>query len=208
MPQIILASASPRRRELLEQAGIPFHPYPVQVSEYLEKNLTLDQQILSIARKKLTASWQSYKPLKSDAYLFLSADTLVIYEDQVLGKPEDSTAAKHTLRLLSGKKHLVKTAVCLACLEMTSQNETVIRAEREDIVTTEIEFRDLSDAEIQSYVESGDPFDKAGGYGIQGEASKFVRSRKGSYENVVGLPIENVKKLIQEIEQQTKLKFI
>lgn len=190
--QLVLASESPRRKDLLQKAGFSFHVFSVKVSESLEKNLTIDEQISQIALRKAKASLQAYKPLKQERFLILAADTMVILDDQLLGKPENSQQALAFLRLLSGRSHFVKTAVVML-------EQTLDRIEmRQGIETTEVFFRPLSEKEILEYVDSGDPLDKAGGYGIQGPAGNFVEKIKGPFDNVVGLPIGLVKQLIYE----------
>jgi septum formation protein len=205
MHQLILASQSPRRRTLLEQAGFPFHTFPVKVSENLEKNLILDDQILAISRSKAEAAFNEYKPLNSGPFLFLSADTLVVLDGTPLGKPKDSTEATSFLLQLSGKWHSVKTAITLveAFAHNLSQNETAGGALKkvktaEAITTTLVQFRELTEVEIANYVHSGEPMDKAGAYGIQGEAGKFVNQTDGPIDNVIGLPIETLRKMLKE----------
>ena len=195
MFELVLASQSPRRRDILLEAGYKFQTCPVNVSETLNKNLTLDEAIKALAREKAEAFVQSIKNLKSQSYLVLSADTLVCLDGETLGKPQDAHQAKVYLRRLSSRTHLVKTGICI--WPMASQGvpaATPITA----LDTTEVLFRELSDLEIEAYVASGEPFDKAGGYGIQGAGGNFIQSYQGSFKNVMGLPIELFEKILKE----------
>lgn len=190
--KLILASESPRRKDLLLKAGFSFHVFSVKVSESLEKNLTVDEQILKIAHRKAMASLETYKPLKDETFLILAADTMVVLDGEPLGKPQDMNQAIDYLRRLSGHTHQVKTAVIL--MEGNPQCPNL----RQGLETTEVTFRPLSEKEIQEYVATGEPMDKAGAYGIQGAAGQFVEKIKGPFDNVVGLPIELVHKLLKE----------
>ena len=190
MHQLVLASESPRRKQLLEEAGFSFSVFPVKVSEYLEKNLNTDAAIIAIAKEKAEAAMQTYKPLNLHNYLILAADTLVILGDQILGKPKNSTEAQQMLSMLSGQEHQVKTAIYL--IESSTKKVSF------GIETTKVKFKKINLEEIQSYIETGEPFGKAGSYAIQGIAKKFVDSTNGPYDNVVGLPIDLLKKLLAE----------
>lgn len=194
MLQLILASQSPRRRDLLEKAGYKFTTFSVNVSEYLEKNLTPDKQILAISRRKAEATLKLYKHSGNSEFLMLSADTMVMIENVLLGKPSDSEEAEAHLRLLSGRTHQVKTGMTILHCD---SNCTVLR-QVESLETTLVTFRPLSNNDIEQYIATGEPFDKAGSYGIQGSASKFVTKIDGSFENVVGLPIQKLKSILTE----------
>lgn len=197
MHKLILASASPRRKKLLEDAGFRLQTFPVNVSEYLEKNLTLDAQILRIAETKARAAFNLYNPLKSENFLILSADTMVILDNQPLGKPKDENDAELTLGLLSGRKHYVKTAVYFIEGCVFDCQKKIIKV-HSDIETTEVHFRPIMKQEIKKYVASGDPLDKAGSYGIQGQAGNFVEKIVGNFNNVVGLPTDLVTRIIEQ----------
>ena len=188
MYQFVLASESPRRRHLLQNAGFVFTVHPVKVSETPDKNLNIDEQILDIARRKARAGFASFRATSSRPFLLLSADTMVVFQDEALGKPSSPQEAYDFLRRLSGKTHFVKTALCLVESvreEMTSQIET-----------SEVIFRTLSDDEIWSYIQTGEPMDKAGAYAIQGLGSKFVASYHGDFNNIVGLPVSALQKIL------------
>ncbi|MCC2677637.1 MAG: maf protein [Pseudobdellovibrio sp.] len=189
MKQLILASQSPRRKEILEKAGYQFASYPVYVSEIPNKNLSLDEQILDIAGRKAEAVLQELKARSGEQNnkVILTADTMVCYGAEALGKPENEEMAFEFLRLLSGKKHQVKTALCLVDL---STEEKLSHIE-----TTHVYFKNLTDGEIKNYIATGEPMDKAGAYAIQGLGSKFVEKFEGDFNNVVGLPLHALEKL-------------
>ncbi len=193
MYKLILASESPRRRQLLAQAHFYFDVISVKVSEIPDKNLNVDGQILDIARRKARAALtllKSSSKTSTEPFILLSADTEVIFGQAPLGKPQDEQDAFRLLSLLSGKTHEVKTALCL--IESRGEEEA------SHIETTQVVFRSLTPEEIWTYISTKEPMDKAGGYGIQGLGGKFVERFVGSYENVVGLPIEQVKRLLAE----------
>lgn len=188
--KLILASQSPRRKDLLNQAGYRFSILSVNLSETPDKNLNLDQQILKIAREKGEACLAQHNHLKSEAFLILSADTMVIVDGKSYGKPESKSQAAEYLKLLSGRDHEVKTGICLInCLTFEQE---------ELITTTKVHFRTLSDEEIETYVDSGEPMDKAGGYGIQGQGKTFISHFEGPFDNVVGLSIEAFESLLKK----------
>lgn len=188
MYQLVLASESPRRRQLLEKAGFIFDVVSVKVSEIPDKNLNVNEQILDIAGRKAQAAFSLLKSSRKQPFVVLSADTEVIYGGGPLGKPADEKDAFRLLRLLSGQTHEVKTAMCL----IESENSRLVS----QIETTEVVFRDLSDREILDYIATGEPLDKAGAYGIQGLGREFVEKFVGSFDNVVGLPVKVVQQLL------------
>lgn len=196
MYQLVLASASPRRRQLLKEAGFSCLVQPSQVSEKLEKNMTLDQQLLELSSRKARAVFESYKHIHLDPFLLLAADTEVVMNDTTMGKPDSSSQAFAFLKILSNATHHVKTA-------FTFINSKTLE-EVSHLETTEIIFRDLTDQEILDYVSTNDGLDKAGGYGIQGPAAKFVKEIKGSWTNVVGLPMEAVLQTLKEKKWEIK----
>ena len=189
--RLILASQSPRRSELLRAAGFEFDLSPSQISEIPDENLNLQEQIRDLALRKAEACLKLRKVATGHGNLLLSADTVVVLDGQILGKPANRKENGQYLRRLSGRVHQVITGVCL--LDMDTGKAVV------DHATSSIEFRDLSDQEIQSYVESDDGLDKAGGYGIQSPgACDFVARVEGPYDNIVGLPVDLVEKLLRE----------
>lgn len=190
MHELILASQSPRRKQLLEERGFKFRTFPIEVSEIPNENLNLNEKISDLARQKAQAAARELKSLKSKEILILAADTVVVFKGQILGKPKNTADAIQTLSQLSGNSHQVITGFCLWDL---SSERFVLRQ-----CSSQVEFYDLSLADIKAYVQTGEPMDKAGSYGIQGEARQFVKEFSGSYENIVGLPVEQVEKTISE----------
>lgn len=188
--RLILASQSPRRSELLTSAGFSFHVSPSQISEIPDENLNLDDQIRDLALKKAEACLNSGKLVKGLGNLILAADTVVVLDGQILGKPKDRLENAQYLRRLSGRDHQVITGVCL--LDVDSNRRALGHS------TTLVYFRNLSETEIAAYVNSDEGLDKAGGYGIQGGAGPFVARFEGAYDNVVGLPVALVEKLLKE----------
>ena len=184
--RLILASASPRRRELLQQAGFAFEVRVPSVNEVPLPDETAEDFARRAARDKALDVAAS---APSDS-LVLGADTVVVVADsEILGKPADAPDAARMLRLLSGVTHRVITGACLVCAPA--------RVEALAHETTLVTFSALDEQEIASYVASGEPFDKAGAYGIQGLASKFVTRIEGCYFNVVGLPVALVYALLK-----------
>jgi septum formation protein len=180
---IILASASPRRHDLLSAAGIEHVVRPTSIREVLTPGEMHSELVCRLAEEKATAC------PRTAGDLVIGADTLVAADNEVLGKPADESDARRMLRLLSGRTHLVYTGICL----LRAENKIV------DFAVTEVELQHLSDSEISEYTQSGEPFDKAGAYAIQGLASKFVVSIRGSYSNVVGLPISLVYRYLKDL---------
>lgn len=169
----MLASRSPRRAELLQAAGIEFTIRVADVDETPRAHETPVEYVLRVAEEKARA-------VSADAAeVILAADTTVVLDGEIMGKPADAADAARMLRALSGKKHDVITAICLKC------GDRMVR----DIASTGVWFASLSEDEISAYVASGEPMDKAGAYGIQGLASRFIDRIDGSYTNVVGLPV-------------------
>ncbi len=184
IPTLVLASASPRRRELLAARGIAFDIVPSHIGEIPLPGEPPETFAQRIAREKAYEVASEHP-----GRCILAADTVVIVDDAMFGKPADADEARRMLEALSGRTHRVRTAVALL-LPDASLHETAVE--------TLVEFRRLSAAEIDAYVDSGEPFDKAGAYAIQGGARTFVRHVWGSYSNVVGLPIEAVLHLLNE----------
>ena len=173
--KIILASQSPRRRELLERMGISdFEIVPARGEEIATRTLTPDQLVEELSRRKCAEVAAAHP----DA-LVIAADTLVAVNNRVLGKPGSEEDASRMLRALSGRLHMVYTGVTVACGgKMVTEHEM-----------TSVRFRSLTDADIIRYLATGEPFDKAGGYGIQGYGCLLVEGISGDYYNVVGLPV-------------------
>jgi septum formation protein len=176
---LVLASASPRRRELLRLAGIPCTVRPGDVDESPLAGESPGDHVRRLAEAKARA-------VRRPGETVLGADTVVVIDGLILGKPRDAADASRMLRLLSGRAHDVITGVCLLRDE-TCQNLSE---------TTKVRFSKLTGSEIDLYVAAGEPLDKAGAYGIQGAASKFIERIEGCYFNVVGLPMSRVYKVL------------
>jgi len=181
---LILASASPRRAELLRAAGIEFDVIPADVDETMDPEETPDGYVRRVAQVKAEAV-----TLRAPGLSILGADTVVIIDNQVLGKPSNEAAAGGMLRLLSGREHVVMTAVCLINQAGHHVHEDGSKRIQTGVARTTVEFAPLTDREIDAYIASGEPMGKAGAYAIQGLASRFVTRIDGSYSNVVGLPV-------------------
>jgi septum formation protein len=194
MRRLILASASPRRRELLAQAGYIFEVQPAHVNEDLRPDEDPIAYVVRLAREKaqsVFAEISSTSPASPPAVV-LGADTTVTLDSHILAKPEDAADAARTLRLLSGRTHRVITGVALA-----SAKGIEVAAE-----VTGVQFLTLSDDEIAAYVATGEPMDKAGAYGIQGFAAKWIPRIEGCYFNVVGLPLALVNTMLESARLQ------
>ena len=184
-PPLILASASPRRRELMHQIGLDFKVHPVDLDETPLPGELPDHYVERMARAKACAVQAEFD---DDLSLVIGADTTVTLEGRILGKPRDREDALGMLRQLSGKAHKVMSGVALA-----GEHGCFAR-----VSVTEVCFRTLSDEEILRYWETGEPADKAGAYGIQGYAAIFVTAIWGSYSGVVGLPLQETSELLAE----------
>jgi len=181
--KLVLASSSPRRAELLRNAAIPFTVCAVDVTEARRPQEWPEDYVRRVAEEKAKAALTRHP----DKFV-LGADTVVIVDGQVLGKPTDAKDASRMLRLLSAGSHLVTTGVCLL-----GPNVEDTRAE-----TTTVSFSPLSEQQIADYVATGEPMDKAGAYAIQGIASRWVTHLDGCYFNVMGLPVPLVYRMLQK----------
>jgi nucleoside triphosphate pyrophosphatase len=182
-PALILASASPRRQELLRQAGIAFEVHAAHINEDQNAGEPPLEYALRLAREKAQAVAQHYP----QNYV-LGADTIVVIDGEVLGKPSDHADAARILRRLSGKSHQVTTAVAV----VRPGGNTETRSS-----TTQVHFREMTENEIQQYVAGGEPMDKAGAYAIQGGASRWTDRIVGEFSNVVGLPLSLVTEMLR-----------
>ena len=172
---IILASASPRRRELLTQMGLPFRVVVADIDEHTERHLPPHRLVETISAEKARAVGAQV----GSGPLVIAADTVVVLDGAVLGKPADEADARRMLSLLSGRQHQVYTGFTVL------QGENIVSRSEETLVS----FRPLSDGEIGRYIATGEPMDKAGAYGIQGLGSLLVEGIRGDYFNVMGLPV-------------------
>jgi septum formation protein len=182
---LLLASASPRRAELLRAAGFGFDVAPAHVDERVHDGETPDAYVCRVAEDKARAIYRQHPDR-----LVLAADTTVVVDHHILGKPEDEHDARRMLRLLSGRAHEVITGVTIA-----GPGDHGLETR---VASTTVEFMPLSAAEIDWYVASGEPMDKAGAYAIQGLASRFITRIAGSYSNVVGLPVALVHEMVKK----------
>ncbi|MEA3362958.1 MAG: Maf family protein [Thermodesulfobacteriota bacterium] len=176
--QLILASASPRRRELLQQIGLKFQVIPSRVEEHVLDGETPEEHVVRLSldkatevanRKNIAGRW------------FIGSDTIVLCDGQILGKPEDEDEAAMMLKKLSGREHRVLSGYAVI--------DRLTGEQRTEAVSTKVWFRQLTEAEITGYIATGEPADKAGAYAIQGLGICFVARIEGSYTNVVGLPL-------------------
>ena len=188
VPDLYLASQSPRRRELLRQIGVRHAVISATIPEQPAVGETALAYVQRLAREKAAAGYAQVLLQHFSVAPVLGADTLGLLDGEILEKPRDQTHARQMLRQLSGRTHQVITAVALH-----SATQQALR-----ISTTEVTFRELSDAEIATYWATGEPQDKAGSYAIQGLGAVFVNEIRGSYSGVVGLPIEATCALLQE----------
>lgn len=175
--KIVLASKSPRRQELLKIVLPNFEIHPSDISEHLPDEIRPNRAAEFLACQKACAAAQ-----ETGADITVGCDTVVVCEDEIMGKPKDYLDAFRMLKKLSGKVHTVYTGVCII-----SPSKTVSFTE-----ATEVQFSEIENEEIRDYIKTGDPFDKAGAYGIQGPAAKFIKKINGDYYNVVGLPVNRL----------------
>jgi septum formation protein len=180
---LVLASASPRRQQLLRAAGIAFEVQPANIAEDPRPGENAESCAARLAREKATAI---AKQRPND--VVLGADTIVVVDQQILGKPVDAADARRMLLLLSGRTHHVITAVCLAF-----RGQCLVKSE-----TTSVEMSEIPEPQIADYVATGEPMDKAGAYAIQGIAGRWIPRIVGDYSNVVGLPVALVYRMLRE----------
>ena len=179
--ELILASQSPRRRELLGLLERPFTVRVADIDETMDPGLSAYDAVAQVSLRKALAVRREPEDI------VIAADTIVVRDGRILGKPKDEAEAESMLRLLSGRAHQVMTGM------------TVLKGERQTVTVevTDVHFRELSDREILDYVRSGDPMDKAGAYGIQSGAALFCHRIEGDYYNVVGLPVCRLAEILQ-----------
>lgn len=184
--KIILASASPRRTQLLSQIGIEHTVIPSMCEEIINKSLPEEVVMELSAQKAEDIYWKYKSEHQNQDFLVLGADTIVALENQILGKPKDETDAFHMIRILQGKKHQVYTGVTI----LGWKNEKEIR--KTFCECSQVDVYPMTTKEINDYIATGEPLDKAGAYGIQGRFAAYTRGIEGDYNNIVGLPIARV----------------
>lgn len=198
MSRIILASASPRRKELLEQVGIEFEICPAKGEEIITKTVPSevvcelsDQKAMEVAQL-ITQYDETHRDITTPAdIMVIGADTVVAYENQILGKPKDEADAERMLSMLSGNTHSVYTGVTVVFIDKDGRAGKKTFYEKTDVV-----MHRMSQKQIRDYIATGEPMDKAGSYGIQGKCAIYVKEIHGDYNNVVGLPVA---RLYQEL---------
>ena len=186
MPRVILASASPRRKELLNQIGVDCQTQPVDIDESVLANESASLYVERLAREKAQAGFDRFGDKDS---VVIGSDTSVVVDGDILGKPLDQADAIRTLLRLSNRTHQVMTGIAIA----TSDGV------KSQVVTTDVTFKALSEEECERYWATGEPVDKAGSYGIQGKAAVFVTGISGSYSSVVGLPLCETADLLESV---------
>ena len=185
--KIVLASQSARRRDILENLGIKFDIKVSSVDESMSDTLTPGENVETVSMRKAAAVAEELGITESDDTLVIASDTVVVCDNIILGKPRDKAHATEMMRMLSGRRHSVISGIAVIY-----RGKRVFSHEE-----TEVEFRTLTDAEIESYVSTDEPYDKAGGYGIQDKAAIFVRGIHGDYLNVVGLPVFKLFRILE-----------
>jgi septum formation protein len=189
---LILASASPRRRELLTQAGLKFTVAAANLNENLLPDEAAAAYVQRLAEEKAQSVWNAHQSSDTldDPLMVLGADTCVVCDGHILGKPADTTDARRMLELLSGRTHAVLTGLAVI------GGGKIVR----DVEITQVTFNQLNDREIAQYIANGEPLDKAGAYAIQGYAARWIPRIEGCYFNVMGLPIARTVALLTEAE--------
>lgn len=176
---LVLASTSPRRKELLQQIGVDFTQLSIDIDEDVKEAEVPTDYVLRLAKEKSEAGFNMLSAQQQLNSLVLAADTTVVCDELILAKPESLADCQRILGQLSGREHSVQTAIGIFGIDVSIQK----------VVTTSVKFRELTETDIENYWHTGEPQDKAGSYGIQGFAAVFVESIIGSYSNVVGLPL-------------------
>jgi septum formation protein len=186
--KIILASSSPRRKELLRALGLEFEVMHPSSDETLSGNETPEAFALRVSREKALSVSRDL----GNGFVVIGADTIVVVDGEILGKPGDPDEASSMLRKLSGKEHHVYTA-----FSITRPENVLLHSE---VVDTRVRVKPLAASEIEGYIKTGEPMDKAGAYGIQGLGSFMVSGIEGSYSNVVGLPVDELLEALKKLE--------
>lgn len=197
---IVLASASPRRRQLLEEAGVKFRVHPADADESLDAELAAHpvDAVAQLAQRKAKAAVDQLAASEAERPLaVIGSDTMVVYQGEIFGKPRDRADAERMLHALSGHVHEVHTAVSV--WKVFADDADTPEECRTFVDTTRVHFKELSDEQIGAYIDSGDPFDKAGAYGIQSGAAPFVDHIEGSLDTVIGFPVCRIRDEFPEL---------
>lgn len=201
MSQIILASQSPRRKELLEQIGLEFEICPAKGEEIITKSIP-EEVVMELSKQKaeevaaLVSSFgENHKEITTPSdILVIGADTVVAYDGKILGKPVDEDDAKRMLTMLAGNTHSVFTGVTLVLIDKSGRAGELVFYEK-----TDVKMHPMTETEINRYIATGEPMDKAGSYGIQGKCAIYIDKIDGDYNNVVGLPITRIYQELKKI---------
>jgi len=201
MSQIILASQSPRRKELLEQIGLEFEICPAKGEEVITKTIP-EEVVMELSKQKaeevaamVSSFGEEHKDITTPSdILVIGADTVVAYDGKILGKPVDEADAKRMLTMLSGNTHSVFTGVTLVLIDKSGRAGELVFYEK-----TDVKMHEMSELEIDRYIATGEPMDKAGSYGIQGKCAIYIEKIDGDYNNVVGLPITRIYQELKKI---------
>ena len=190
---IYLASKSPRRTELLKQIGVEHKILDIEVDEDINSSNSPQEIVRALSVLKCQEGVHKVTSESKSTFPILAADTIVVLEDKIFGKPQSESDAINMLLKLSGKTHLVMTGVTVGVITAEQAKFHTIS------VASNVEFAKLTESDCKEYCKTNEPFDKAGGYGIQGYGSAFIKKINGSYSNIVGLPIHEVVKLLKEL---------
>lgn len=201
--KIILASESPRRKQFLDSLGLQYEVIPSYIDENIPdaigKSGRMQQIATELARKKVFAVGEKLRKsgnYNGDELIIIGADTVVFYGDRIFGKPNSPAEARETLKLLCGKTHQVCTGIAVLVYDLSVGTMKCLTESE----TTQVVFRDYNRDEINAYVATGEPFDKAGSYALQGIGSCLIRKIEGCYTNVIGLPMPKLIKMLREVD--------
>ena len=200
MKQLILASQSPRRKDLLAQLGYQFTSQSPAINESVRNDESAEDYVLRLAQEKAQAVYSTLPTLQQAQAVVLGSDTCVVIDGKVLGKPENEAECIATLMLLENKQHQVMTAIATISQDQTNKIEIV-----SNLVITQVQFKPLTVSEIKQYWQTGEPCDKAGSYAIQGIGGQFVTTINGSYSAVVGLPLFETAQLLTQMGLPTSI---
>lgn len=183
---LILVSQSPRRRELLSKMGYSFDVIVAQSDEKIDPKWSIEDTPQNLALHKA----KEVKEKVQGEKIIIGCDTIVTIDDEILGKPKDRQDARRMLKKLNGREHCVISGLCVITPEKTYLTREI----------SYVRFKNITESDIEEYISTGEPMDKAGGYGIQGIASKYIEGYRGSYNNIVGLPTEKLKEILLDIK--------